>query len=158
MTLPLSRSHPKRPALHLAHRLHGVRAQNHTPLEGGPNKAVKDLLRTYRGIPEHHARRAVEWLLDSLTQHPHTISDLIEHHDWQPTPTRREHPEPIGPQYGTTSPTKTETTYETDEQEHKPATTRPTHTHTHAANSNFNPDFLAPHQQKIPVRPTRFVL
>lgn len=41
-----------------------------SPLEGGPNAAIKRLLRDHRGLSRAHARRAVEWLLDSLTDHP----------------------------------------------------------------------------------------
>ena len=48
---------------HLLHR-------TTSPLEGGPNKAIKELLRTHRGMPEAHARTAVDWLLESATEHP----------------------------------------------------------------------------------------
>lgn len=41
-----------------------------SPLEGGPNKAIKELLRAHRGLPEAHARTAVDWLLESATEHP----------------------------------------------------------------------------------------
>ena len=43
-------------------------------LEGGPNAAIKRLLRDHRGLPEEHARTAVDWLLNSLTEHPHGVS------------------------------------------------------------------------------------
>lgn len=40
-------------------------------LEGGPNNAIKYLLRHHRGLRNHHAPRAIDWLLNSLTEHPH---------------------------------------------------------------------------------------
>lgn len=73
-----------------------------SPLEGGPNKAVKDLLRAHRGLPEHHARRAVEWLLNSLSEFPHDPHTLMEPVHWQPARRPRAlGAEPIGPQPGT---------------------------------------------------------
>lgn len=47
-----------------------------SPLEGGPNRAIKDLLREHRGMPAPHARRAVDWMLDSLTETPRNPWDL----------------------------------------------------------------------------------
>ncbi len=47
-----------------------------SPLEGGPNKAIKDLFRTHRGLPVEHARRAAEWKLNSLTAEPPAICGL----------------------------------------------------------------------------------
>lgn len=41
-----------------------------SPLEGGVNKGIKDLLRAHKGMSEEHARRAVEWYLNSLTEYP----------------------------------------------------------------------------------------
>lgn len=69
-----------------------------SPLEGGPNKAIKELLRAHRGMPEDHARRAVDWLLNSLTEHPRNPWDLAREEHWNPPPTRPQHQdEPIGP-------------------------------------------------------------
>lgn len=73
-----------------------------SPLEGGPNKAVKDLLRLHRGLPEHHARRSIEWLLNSWTEHPHQPWSLARPEHWNPPkPTPRVADEPDGPQPGT---------------------------------------------------------
>ncbi|WP_271396320.1 IS1249 family transposase [Neomicrococcus lactis] len=49
-----------------------------SPLEGGPNKAIKELLRLHRGLPEEHARTAVDWLLESLTEHPRQPWSLVK--------------------------------------------------------------------------------
>lgn len=77
----------------------GVKVDRTTsPLEGGPNKAIKELLRAHRGMPEDHARRAVDWLLNSLTEHPRNPWDLAREEHWNPPPTRPQHQdEPIGP-------------------------------------------------------------
>lgn len=40
-------------------------------LEGGPNRAVKDLLRHHKGLTGLHALQAVDWLLNSLTEQPY---------------------------------------------------------------------------------------
>lgn len=45
-------------------------------LEGGPNNAIKHLLRHHRGMPEDHARKSVDWLLNNLTEHPHALWNL----------------------------------------------------------------------------------
>lgn len=67
-------------------------------LEGGVNKPIKDLLRAHRGMPEHHATRAVEWLLTSLTEHAHDPWDLVAPEHWAPPrPTPVVADEPIGP-------------------------------------------------------------
>lgn len=49
-------------------------------LEGGVNAAIKRLLRDHRGLPEEHARTAVDWLLNSLTEHPHDPWHLAQRH------------------------------------------------------------------------------
>lgn len=69
-----------------------------SPLEGGPNKAIKDLLRAHRGLPETHARTAVDWLLNSLTEHPRDPWSLARATHWNP-PRQRPRPpeEPVGP-------------------------------------------------------------
>ena len=68
-------------------------------LEGGPNAAIKRLLRDHRGLPEEHARSAVDWLLNSLTEHPHDPWDLAKRHlvTSQAPPTRVDPDELIGP-------------------------------------------------------------
>ncbi|MGY5319961.1 IS1249 family transposase [Neomicrococcus lactis] len=55
-----------------------------SPLEGGPNKAIKDLLRFHRGLPEAHARTAVDWLLDSLTEFPREPWTLVSPEHFNP--------------------------------------------------------------------------
>src|SRR5699024_8695211 len=79
-------------------------ARTTSPLEGGPNKALKDLFRTHRGMPAEHARRAAEWLLNSLTRQPRTPFDLARPEHWNPPRSRPAHtpiePQRIGPQFG----------------------------------------------------------
>lgn len=76
-----------------------------SPLEGGPNKALKDLFRLHRGFLTEHARRAAEWKLNSLTANPHDPWSLVrpEHHN--PPPARPKQTtvedEPTGPAFGT---------------------------------------------------------
>lgn len=73
-----------------------------SPLEGGPNAAIKRLLRDHRGMPTPHARRAVDWLLDSLTATPRDPWTLARPEHWNPTPQRpaiTPEPEP-GPALG----------------------------------------------------------
>lgn len=71
-----------------------------SPLEGGVNQQVKELLRRHRGIQGEHARRAVEWLLNSKTERPYHIEDLArpEHHNApaQRTQPREEPDTPTG--------------------------------------------------------------
>lgn len=73
-----------------------------SPLEGGPNKAIKDLLRHHRGLPPHRATIAVDWLLNSMTEKPYQPWDLAQPEHWQPSRPRPEiiEPEP-GPAWGT---------------------------------------------------------
>jgi hypothetical protein len=72
-------------------------------LEGGANKALKDLFRRHRGLPSEHARRAAEWLLNDLTEIPRDPWSLVREEHWNP-PRRRPavtpEPEP-GPRLGT---------------------------------------------------------
>lgn len=80
-------------------------ARTTSPLEGGPNKALKDLFRAHRGMPAEHARRAAEWLLNSLTTQPRTPADLARPEHWNPPPQRPAHTpikdEQVGPAFGT---------------------------------------------------------
>lgn len=85
---------------------HGQRTVDRTTsrLEGGPNNAIKHLLRHHRGLSNTHAPRAVDWLLNSLTEHPHDPWQLAKQHlDHQhATPASQPPDEPIGPErYGT---------------------------------------------------------
>lgn len=78
------------------------RPRTTSPLEGGPNKAIKDLLRHHRGLPEPHARRAIEWLLNAWTEFPHQPWDLARPEHWTPTkPARDAIEQPDSPQPGT---------------------------------------------------------
>lgn len=49
-------------------------------LAGWPNRAVKDLLRHHKGLTGAHATRAVDWLLNSLTEDPYDPWDLAQRH------------------------------------------------------------------------------
>ena len=74
------------------------------PLEGGPNKAIKDLFRTHRGLQTEHARRAAEWKLNGLTAEPRDLWSLVRPEHYAPLRSqRRDGPvdEPIGPAMGT---------------------------------------------------------
>lgn len=57
-------------------------------LEGGPNRAVKEILRAHRGMPISHARRAVEWKLNSLTEIPADPWAQARPEHWNPPPAR----------------------------------------------------------------------
>lgn len=76
-------------------------------LEGGPNSAIKHLLRHHRGMPDHHARRAVDWLLNSLTEHPHDPWVLAQRHQQESEKQAQSRPveeDQIGPEtYGTSA-------------------------------------------------------
>ena len=92
--------------LHAAYQTEGFHTVERATsrLEGGPNNAIKHLLRHHRGMPESHARKAVDWLLNSLTQHPHDPWDLAKQHKQrsaQPSQQPTIEEEPLGPQtYG----------------------------------------------------------
>nr|WP_274617657.1 IS1249 family transposase [Nesterenkonia sp. AY15] len=74
-------------------------------LEGGPNNAIKHLLRGHRGLSERHARSAVDWLLNTMTEHPHDPWALAHRHrerTAEPARHRSIEEAPIGPAtYGT---------------------------------------------------------
>ncbi len=76
-------------------------------LEGGPNSAIKHLLRHHRGMPDHHARKAVDWLLNSLTEHPHDPWTLVQQQQREAARQTQQEPveeEPIRPKtYGTSA-------------------------------------------------------
>lgn len=74
-----------------------IRPRTTSPLEGGPNTAVKALLRNHRGLPPHHAQRAVDWLLNSLTEHPYDPWSLVRPEHLNPPPRPLPTQEPIGP-------------------------------------------------------------
>lgn len=81
----------------------GPLARTTSSLEGGPNRALKELFRRHRGLPVEHARRAAEWKLDSLTSHPRDPWTLVrpEHYNPPPRQPSQPHDEPIGPTMGT---------------------------------------------------------
>lgn len=69
-----------------------------SPLEGGPNKAIKELLRAHRGMPDDHARTAVDWLLESATEHPRDPWGIARAQLAQPAhPAASTPEEPLGP-------------------------------------------------------------
>lgn len=70
-----------------------------SPLEGGINAGIKDLLRTHRGLREDHARRAVDWYLYVRTLNPVPPAALVQPHHWEPPSTGKTRPrhEQIGP-------------------------------------------------------------
>ena len=71
-------------------------------LEGGPNNAIKHLLRHHRGMPQHHARKTVDWLLNSLTEQPHDPWKLAQRQATEPPKQSTVKEEPLGPAaYGT---------------------------------------------------------
>ena len=74
-------------------------ARTTSPLEGGINAGIKDLLRTHRGLADDHARRAVDWLLYTHTKDHTPPARLVQPHHWQPLPNPQSEPvsEPIGP-------------------------------------------------------------
>lgn len=74
--------------LELAHCAGQPLPRTTSPLEGGPNAAIKRLLRDHRGMPTPHARRAVAWLLDSLTATPRDPWTLARPEHWNPPPRR----------------------------------------------------------------------
>ena len=74
-------------------------ARTTSPLEGGINAGIKDLLRTHRGLSDDHARRAVDWYLYTHTKDHTPPKDLVHPHHWQEPlkPRSQPSPEQIGP-------------------------------------------------------------
>lgn len=73
-------------------------ARTTSPLEGGINAGLKDLLRAHRGLSPDHAARAVDWYLYLRTELPQDPWSLVRPHHWQSqrkNPTRVD--DPIGP-------------------------------------------------------------
>ena len=73
-------------------------------LEGGPNNAIKHLLRHHRGMPADHAQQAINWLLNTMTEHPHDPWELATRHQTAATAatSQARHDQPPGPNgYGT---------------------------------------------------------
>jgi hypothetical protein len=87
--------------LELATDATGPTPRTTSPLEGGPNKAIKELLRTHRGMPEKHARKAVDWLLNTLTETPTDPWTLVREEHWNPPRTRPAITPAPGPSLGT---------------------------------------------------------
>src|SRR5690625_3117312 len=67
-------------------------------LEGGVNAGIKHLLRRHRGMSENHARTAVEWYLNRLTEFPHDPWETAKNQLKTPTPTIK--PEPVEERIG----------------------------------------------------------
>lgn len=66
-----------------------------SPLEGGINAPIRDLLRHHRGMSEQHRRRAVEWF---LVLHELPLQHALEHAKPTPPPAPTTEPdEPLGP-------------------------------------------------------------
>ncbi|GEM_PF-2765443 len=64
-----------------------------SPLEGGVNAQLRDLLKRHRGMSEEHRRRAAEWF---LTLHELSLGEAISNAAMAPRkqrPARREEPE-----------------------------------------------------------------
>lgn len=80
-------------------------------LEGGVNTKTKNLLRTHRGMSQDHARRAIAWLLNSLTEHPHDPWTLAKTHHNNPPPAPKITEKPIGPKTYDTALTTEEGLY-----------------------------------------------
>lgn len=59
-------------------------ARTTSPLEGGINAGLKELLRHHRGLSEHHAIRAVDWYLYHHTEAPQDPWNLVKPHHWKP--------------------------------------------------------------------------
>ena len=57
------------------------------PLEGGPNAAIKGLLRAHRGLSPNHAIRAVNWVLYHRTEKPQDPWSFVTPETWKPTRT-----------------------------------------------------------------------
>lgn len=74
-------------------------ARTTSPLEGGINAGIKELLRSHRGLTDDHARRAVDWYLYIRTKDHTPPAQLVAPHHWQ-TPLKarpRPIPEQIAP-------------------------------------------------------------
>ena len=74
-------------------------ANTTNPVEGGPNKAIKDFLRNHRGLTINHARRGIDWLLYKTTHNPKDPWDFVTETHWNPPKphTNTKPDEPIGP-------------------------------------------------------------
>src|SRR5690625_3545876 len=68
-------------------------------LEGGVNAGIKHLLRNHRGMSENHARTAVEWYLNTLTEFPHDPWQTAKNHLKTAAPTSKPEAveQPLGP-------------------------------------------------------------
>lgn len=71
-----------------------------SPLEGGINSQIREVLRRHRGLSEEHQKRAVEWF---LVLHEMPLNDAIalaQPMQQQPTTAQNDQPDEINP-YGT---------------------------------------------------------
>lgn len=71
-----------------------------SPLEGGMNTGIKELLRRHRGMTPHHAMIAIGWYLNTKTERPQDPWSLVTPAHWAPRQHKaRQHTtaESIGP-------------------------------------------------------------
>ena len=59
-----------------------------SPLEGGVNAGIKDLLRRHRGMSPDHAMVAIGWYLNTKTEHPHNPWACVSPAHWAPSQQR----------------------------------------------------------------------
>lgn len=62
-------------------------------IEGGVNTQLRALLRTHRGMPPAHAKRAIEWWLYTHSEKPAQPHTLIRPEHYEPQPLAKELPE-----------------------------------------------------------------
>ncbi|WP_209323989.1 IS1249 family transposase [Brevibacterium renqingii] len=72
-------------------------AKTTNPLEGSPNKAIKDFLRAHRGLDIDHARRGVDWLLYLRTEAPKDPWSFVTPRAWTQS---RNVPKAVKPETG----------------------------------------------------------
>ena len=63
-------------------------ARTTNPLEGGPNRAIKEFLRHHRGLSIDHARRGVDWQLYRQTEAAGEPWQFVTPAAWKPRPAR----------------------------------------------------------------------
>jgi len=70
-----------------------------SPLEGGVNAGIKQVLRDHRGLTDRHAKRAIDWYLYQRTEAAQDPWHLVTSRHWQPAPkrTKTAPPEALGP-------------------------------------------------------------
>lgn len=70
-----------------------------SPLEGGINAGIKELLRHHRGLSPKHAMIAIGWYLNTKTQHPHDPWHSVTPQQWATKPPAKQQTssQPLGP-------------------------------------------------------------